>query len=287
MKEAGFPLKDQAQVEAALRELGEPEADIEALTPAVMALDAWQVEASTPASRQKLLEALMPAMPEPENVPSVVQQAVARRWESQLAQLEFFLDVARAQVSVLRPGFWFFSILIVLLGMVLTTPEFNIPDPVILWLVTPVVALVGIHYGFQSVIHRVSELEAAAPISPLRLSLARLMIVLIYDILLLSAFSLFLISQGEAGGSLTDLILHFLSPLLLVSGVALTCSLRWSMRVSLTVGYTVWMVFVMAMLNLVSAAGWGTLAEWGGMLAGAGLLAVGIMGQRRSPAQML
>lgn len=287
MKEVSFPLKDQAQVEAALRELGEPEAAAETLAPAVMALDEWQVELSTASSRQSLLAALMPAMPVPLSAPSPVQQAVAERWQSPLAQLEYFLDVARAQISVLRPGFWFFSVLMILLGMILTTPEFNIPDAVVLWLVTPVVALVGIHYGFQSVIHRVSELEAAAPISPLRLSLARLVIVLMYDILLLSAFSLFLISQGGEGGSLVGSILHFLSPLLLVSGLALTCSLRWSMRVSLTVGYAVWMVFVMALLNLASAAEWVALAEWGVLLVGAGLLAVGIMGQKQSPAPML
>jgi hypothetical protein len=274
---------DRERIQKALRELGEPDAEIDALTPALLRLSeaAAPLDPAKTAALVERLAALLPAATTPAaKPPSRVRQALARRWATPGAQLLYFLDVARAQISILRPGFWLFSLFITLLGGALTVSDMHLPQVLALWLVAPTLAMVGVHYGFLSAVHQVGELEAVCPVSPLRLTLARLIILLSYDILLLGGLSAFFAGSPQSPG-FGGLLLHWLAPLLLVTGVALAVSVRFSLRSALTTGYLGWILFVF----LVNQPGGGVSAgavEGALGFLGLSLLLVGVWVQSRA-----
>ena len=229
---------DPEQLRAALRELEESEESIETLLPILQHMDQTAVLLN-PLAAEKLLKKLLPLLPSPHSV----RRIIAQRHTSPWFRLYYFLEVALSQVNLFRLDFWLLSAGITLLGGFLTLGSAALSTVTSLWLVSPILAVLGVYSGFQSSMYRVEELENACPISPLRLALARLLIILGYDGLLLGGLSLVL-ARLTGSGLFGGLIIHWLAPLVLVTGLSLVASLRFSLRVALTLAYAVWMTFV-------------------------------------------
>ena len=149
--------------------------------------------------------------------------------------------MARAQVSLFGLGFWLVSALVTLVGAVVVLSKV-LPDQVlVLRLSGPLLAYLGTIVAFRGRGARVLELELVCLPSPLQLVIARLVIVLGYDVGLCFALALVLWVGGI--GDVLALTLSWLMPLFLVAGLALLLSLRLSVQAAASLAYVSWLIF--------------------------------------------
>ena len=233
---------DRDDLRERLRELDATPAEIAAWTPLVRRLAEWPERHITQASQRHLLSVLEQAMP----LHSAVRQAIREQKPRRVSTL---LAIARAQVSLFGLGFWLVSALITLVGAVVVLRIINLaPDQawvlaaLVLRLSGPLLSYLGTIVAFRGRGTRVLELELVCLSSPLQLALARLVIVLGYDVGLGLALGL-LLWAGNSGQVLA-LTLSWLMPLLLVAGLALLLSLRLSIRTAASLAYGSWLAFV-------------------------------------------
>jgi hypothetical protein len=243
---------------SALRELDAPPGEVAAFLPVVRRMAAWSDPRITPADQVRLLAVLGAALPQRSPIRQEIREHLARR--SQLARL---LATVHSQVSVLRLSFWVLSGVLAVLGIIIVlAPAQN--GLSLLWLraLAPLLAYLSVASVFRSAGLRTLEWELACPPSALQLIIARLVIVLGYDIALGMLLSLVSWSQGQ--GSFLVVTLHWLVPLLLVSGLALALSLRLSVPVAIGVPYGAWL----ALLIVGAGHQGGVLSVQGEMLLG-------------------
>lgn len=284
---------------AALREQGESEEEIASLLPTLARLQEWSTPTPTEHDTQRLLAILTPMLPP-------LARPVASGWPPMLennppSMLGQLLNMARLQISLLRPSFWLASALITLLGLLAVLPtEIGQRGQAelhafVLRTFGPLLAGVGIASIFRSARLGVLEIEMSCPISPLRLTLARLVVVLAYDLLLglLMSLAFWLqaawTQQADAtAGSLTALTLHWLAPLLLVTGLCLALSARLRPEIAVVISYAGWMSILLMTLTEQEMAG-NVLAssELAIAVMGIALLAVGLLRMRSIPAPFL
>jgi hypothetical protein len=149
-------------------------------------------------------------------------------------------------VSLFGPAFWLVSALVTLVGAVAVlslSREQGGPDMttqvLLLRASGPFLAYLGTIVAFRGTASRVLELELVCLPSPLQLALARLVVVLGYDVGLGLAFSLLLWVSGA--GQVLDLLLSWFMPLLLVAGLGLVVSLRFPIQVAASLAYGSWL----------------------------------------------
>ncbi len=154
------------------------------------------------------------------------------------------LAIARAQLLIFPLDFWIASVLVMLIGVGLIALGLDPSRSLIFYLVGPLLAYIGMQGAFSSASARVAELELATPISPRRLTLARLVVMLGYQVAVGVVLSVFLwLSEG---GALLALTSTWLMPLLLASGLTLILSVRMPVYRAATIVYAVWMLVVLA-----------------------------------------
>ena len=226
----------------ALREQGASPEECADLLPAVRRLSEWQAPQPEPADTRRLLARLTTALP----VHSPVRQAIHEHRQHRVA---FLLATARAQVSLFGLGFWLVSALITLVGVGAVVVLSNVvPDQalalqaLVLRISGPLLAFLGTIVAFRGRGARVLELELVCLPSPLQLAIARLVIVLGYDVGLSLALSLLLWAGGSS--QVLALTLSWFTPLLLVAGLALLLSLRLSIQVAASLAYGSWLALL-------------------------------------------
>jgi hypothetical protein len=226
---------DRDDLREALRELDATPAEIAAWTPLVRRLAEWPEGHITQASQGGLLSVLEQAMP----LHSAVRQAIREHQQHRVARL---LATAHAQVSLFGLGFWLVSALVTLLGAAVVLSRV-IPDQELALRVSgPLLAYLGTIVAFRGKGARVLELELVCLPSPLQLAIARLVMVLGYDVGLSLALSLLLWASGS--GQVLALTLAWFMPLLLVAGLALLLSLRLSVQRATSLAYGSWLAFL-------------------------------------------
>lgn len=226
---------DRDDLRERLRELDATPAEIAAWTPLVRRLAEWPKGHITPADQRHLLSVLEQAMP----LHSAVRQAIREQKPRRVTAL---LVTARAQVSLFGLGFWLVSALVTLLGAAVVLGRM-IPDQELALRVSgPLLAYLGTIVAFRGRGARVLELELVCLPSPLQLAIARLVIVLGYDVGLSLVLSLVLWAGGS--GQVLALTLAWFMPLLLVAGLALLLMLRFSVQTASAVAYGSWLAFL-------------------------------------------
>ncbi|HZU71068.1 MAG TPA: hypothetical protein VFA09_27580 [Ktedonobacteraceae bacterium] len=228
---------DLNDLEEALQELDAGPAEIAAWMPVVQRLAEWPERRITSADRGRLLSVLEQAMP----LHSAVRQAIRERMV-QRSRLITLLHTARAQVSVQHPPFWIFSLLIVLIGAIV---ELSTQNPLtIAWLraLAPLLAYLSVTSAFRGVRLHTLEWELACPPSALQLIVARLVVVLGYDVSL--GVLLSLVGWIHGNGSFLVVTLYWLMPLLLVASLALVLSLWLSILLATVLAYSSWLLLV-------------------------------------------
>ena len=287
------PALDQGLVRALLKEQGEDGRSIETLAPALTRLGEWQGPVPTEADTQQLVSVLLPVVPCPAaTLPSTtaaaatsaptaalsvagsyalamaaeaegVRQAVRQRFARFGSSLGWLLEVALLQSMLLRPSFCLASAFISALGVLAVVSGVPVPAPgngiFILRLLGPLLAVFGVAVAFRSVRLNMLEMELSCPVSPLRLTIARLVLVLGYDVALGLGMSTMLIvlngqgvSRQEWSADLLGLVLatvgHWLAPLLLVAGLALLLCLRMPVETAAVLAYGGWLTLLVLAL---------------------------------------
>jgi hypothetical protein len=224
----------------ALRQQDATPDEIAEWTLVVQRLGGWPERSPTDADTRRLLSALAPLVPQRSPVRLAVRERFARR-----GGLAWMLDIGRAQVSILRPSFWLLSAAVALLGVFVELASWD--TDAVLWVraLGPLLAYLGITTIFRGVRLRMLECEIGCPPSPLQLALARLVIVLGYDVALGFCLGVVLWLRGPRGApadvSFLAVTLHWLTPLLLVAGLALILSLRLPVGLAAAIAYVGWL----------------------------------------------
>jgi hypothetical protein len=239
------PFEPPEQLADALRELGAAPEELAQLLPTARRLSEWQVLPPSPAETQRLLARLMTALP----TPSPVRQAIRERRRHQGGGIRWLLALARTQVSLFGVAFWLVSALVALVGAaaVLGNAPFN--RALLLSASGPFLAYLGTVIAFRGTHRRVLECELVCLPSPAQLALARLVIVLGYDVGLGLVLALVLWAGGAS--QVLTLALAWFMPLLLVAGLALLLSLRLSVQTATSLAYVSWLA-VLA-INTISS----------------------------------
>jgi hypothetical protein len=222
----------------ALYEQGESRAEAEQLAQVLLVLNKWQAPRPTAKETGELLERLLVSTPKV----SPVREAMRLRKRGLWGDVTSLLGLVRAQASILRPAFWVTSAVIVLAGILLLLSGTNVNRAVVLQVIGPLLSYVGAANAFRGIRINTLEIELACPPSPRQLTIARLVIVLGYDIFLGLILSMILRTQGNGG--IIMLTLHWLGPLFLVAGLSLFLSLRITWNHAASISYFVWLVFL-------------------------------------------
>ena len=244
--QSSWPFERPEQLADMLREQGATPEECADLLPALRRLSEWQAPQPDPADTRRLLARLAPALP----ALSPVRQAIR---EHRQHRIFWLLATARAQVSLFGLGFWLVSALVTLVGAGVVSNNVLVDagvassnvlpvQEVILRASGPLLAYLGTIVAFRGRGARVLELELVCLPSPLQLALARLVIVLGYDVGLSLALSLALWAGGTE--QVLALTLSWFMPLLLVAGLALLLSLRLPVRAAASLAYGSWLAIL-------------------------------------------
>jgi hypothetical protein len=245
----GWPLDSSEHMFEALGEQGMvPEEAIE-LAPLLLKLAEWQAPVPSSADTQQLLSGLQRFMPRV----SPVRQAVQARWTKPHNAFINMLALVRAQVSILHVSFWLASLVITLLGAIVVFGSAAVAHDVFLRAFGPLLAYLSTVSAFRAADLQVLEFELVCPPSLLQLSIARLVIVLSYDVGLGLLLSLFFWLGRSA--DVLNLTLSWLMPLLLVAGLALLLSLWMNVRAAALLAYSGWLAALIVSV-VVQAAGY-------------------------------
>lgn len=160
------------------------------------------------------------------------------------------LLLLRRQLPLIGHGIWAASLIVLVLGMVLTYlfPYAGGPSTYMLALAAPIVAAAGIALVYGPENDPATEMECAAPISPALILLARLVLVYGYDLALAAATSVILwLLLGHI--ALWPLMLSWLAPMLFLSALALALSVIWNSQAAIIAAFSVWGVHVFDALH--------------------------------------
>jgi len=181
------------------------------------------------------------------------------------------LAAMRAQLRVVGLPFWLACALVIGLG-VLAGNLWLQPLVSPLLLTAPPLAALGVGYAFRAMDTGMAELERACPAHPVELALARLLLVVGFDLALAVLLMPWNTGTPLVSGGDMDLILDWLAPLLLSSGVSLVGTQRHGVLAGTSAGLGLWGIYV----GLHVLVGQGVLAlsalqglvVWGLLLAG-------------------
>ncbi|MGH2496322.1 MAG: hypothetical protein ACRDIV_16620 [Ktedonobacteraceae bacterium] len=230
-----WPLDSSEHMLEALGEQGMSPEEAAEFAPQLLKQAEWQAPVPSPADTRRLLVSLQPFMPRV----SPVRQAVQARWTRPRAAFINMLALVRAQVSILHISFWLASLVITLLGAVVVFGSAAAAQDVFLRAFGPLLAYLSTVSAFRAADIQALEFELACPPSLLQLTIARLVIVLSYDVGLGLLLSLFLLIDRST--SVLNLTLSWLMPLLLVAGLALLLSLWMKVRTAALLAYSGWL----------------------------------------------
>lgn len=234
--QSSWPFERPEQLAEALREQGIAHDELDDLLPTVRRLGEWQMPPATPIETQRLLAVLARELP----VHSPVREAIRARQLRPGAALLRLLATARTQVSLFGLAFWLVSALVTLAGAVVVlsgAPPSG--QELLLRASGPLLAYLGTVIAFRGLRERVLEFELVCPPSPVQLAIARLVIVLGYDLGLGLALCLVLWAGGAP--QVLTLMLSWFMPLLLVAGLALLLSLRLPVQAAASLAYGGWL----------------------------------------------
>lgn len=189
----------------------------------------------------------VPEPPGPELVAAVLRRAAltprprpAARSAWRLAPL-----LLRAQARLVGRSVWIASALVMALGALLTAVGANTGPgaawaPTVLALVAPIVAAGGVAGLYSPARDPGYELVASTPAPPRLILLARLTLVVGYDVVLALLASAALVLFGGETGGLLHLVGAWLGPLALLAGFSLVLGVRFGPDVATTGALVLW-----------------------------------------------
>lgn len=147
--------------------------------------------------------------------------------EPSLRSFYDWLRLAWAQTELLEAPFWWSSLLITLLGVLLGMTYGGEAATLCLLLISPLIAVTGVAYLFRPATRTLWQLEQLSPLRPLEFLFARLALILTLNLMLAAALLCVVWIQGVQI-VLWRLLLIWFGPMIGLTGIALFCSVRWN-----------------------------------------------------------
>ncbi|HUZ78275.1 MAG TPA: hypothetical protein VMV93_11915 [Chloroflexota bacterium] len=235
--------KTLAELEAVLRDLGCNAQEASSIAPTIGRLNEWTAPVPSALATSQLIERLLPLVA----INSPIREALRARQRGMWQDFLLLLRLVRSQVSIVRWPFWFGSMGLILLGVLLVWARPAPDKALMLYLCGPLVGYLGVASAFRGIGLGTLESELACPSSERQITLARLVVILTYLLALGAGGGLLLAASGSA--SPLSLTLDWLSPLLLVSGLTLLLSLRFSVEHAGAAVYAAWLATIVAVLE--------------------------------------
>lgn len=163
----------------------------------------------------------------------------------------YWLRLAWAQTSLFEPAFWWASLLVVALGLLVGLAAGGGALALLFALGSPLLAAAGVAYAFRPAARSAWELELACPVRPLELLYARLGLVLAFNLALALAL-LVAAALQEPRLVLWRLLVAWLGAMVGLAGLALYSTVRWGAVAGAAVPLVLW------------AAALGTAWRWAG-----------------------
>lgn len=226
---------EQRRLRALLAEDAETPEETEALLETVRFIRRWDAPSPTREETARLVEKLLPEVPQPER-----RRSVGQWWP---------LLILRAEARIIRREIWLASALVMALGVVVTLGISSTSAAAPLTILAPVVAAVGMALLYDSDMEQVLELADSTPVSARLLLLARLTLVFGFNLALGLAGSVVL-ALLRADMLLWPLVMSWLAPMAFLSALAFMLSVVTGDAVAGAVfSLTIWgmHVFVRAM----------------------------------------
>ncbi|AIF50822.1 hypothetical protein [Pelosinus sp. UFO1] len=147
------------------------------------------------------------------------------------------LQLIVSQMTLMSRGFVTLTITFFIVSLLLASIfERNLPR--VLVIASPLLGLLTLFYEYRAQIYKVEEMEATCRYSPVQVATARMLIVLSYNVMLCTAATV--IIQSSYNVVIWNLMLNWLSPLLLMLGVALFTSLKLGITSGCTMAGALW-----------------------------------------------
>jgi hypothetical protein len=232
--------------------------------------------ATCPACRRELAEweamasatGLLATSSPPAQVPAAVWAAIGEerpaarpdRSAWRLASLAWQLLLG--QMPFVRGAIWTASAVTMFAGcLVAVLLSSAVATGVVLAMVAPLVAAVGVAFVYGPENDPGLELSLATPTPPQLVLVARLTLVYGFDLALAVLASLVLAAQG--GADLLPLISLWLGPMLFLSALALVLSLLWGSAIALSAAMGLWLLRLSVALDARHSLHLGVLSEVG------------------------
>lgn len=234
------PLRARLEADAASPE------EVAALLPAVRALSQWPAPAATPAATQRLLATLQAAQ----------APVMPRGWR-------WLWLILRTQVPRVRQELWLGSALVFAVGVLVTlAPNLN-PNRVATLpfvLLAPAIAAVGCAFLFGAANDEGLELILALPASPRQVLLARLTLLLAFD-LALGLVGSAALAALRSEVALWPLVLAWLAPMAFLAALAFLLSvLLVEPLAGILISVGLWAVWVLGPVWLANTF-WASLPD--------------------------
>ena len=155
--------------------------------------------------------------------------------------IPIMLQLLVSQTTLMGKGFVTLTIAFFMVGLLLVN-IFESNSPKFLAIASPLTGLLTLFYEYRSQIYKVEEMEGTCRYSPAQVAAARLLVVLSYNVILCTAATVMIHSSYNV--VIWNLILNWLSPLLLMLGVALFTSLKLGITGGCTVAGALWIAQV-------------------------------------------
>ncbi len=156
-----------------------------------------------------------------------------------------WLRLAWAQTALLEAPFWWSSLLITLLGVLLGIGFGGTAAIICLMLVSPLIAVTGVAYLFRPATRTLWELQQLSQVQPLEFLYARLALILSLNLTLAAALLFVAWTQGLQI-VLWRLVFIWFGPMIGLTGIALYASVRWNTLAGVITPIVTWGVFVFA-----------------------------------------
>ncbi|WP_378952886.1 hypothetical protein [Pelosinus sp. sgz500959] len=151
--------------------------------------------------------------------------------------IPIILQLVGSQTALIDRGFVTLTIIFLIFGLLLAN-IFESSSSKFLVTASPFLGLLTLFYEYRAQLYKVEEMEGTCHYSPAQVAVARILVVLVYNVVLCTAATLMIESSFSL--LIGHLMINWLAPLLLIVGIALFTSLKFGITGGCMTAGAIW-----------------------------------------------
>jgi hypothetical protein len=152
------------------------------------------------------------------------------------------INAIKPQVGLLGEVFWLASAIIMVLITALVCIN-TVDGGSVLVLAAPFLAVAGVAFAFRGSGTGFWEVEQACPVNPVSLAVARFVVVIFYDVVMITLVTI-IMAMFSVDYQPGLVFISWLAPLLFLGTVTLLVAVKWNGGIAAAVGMGIWMLLV-------------------------------------------